>query len=50
MKLLSLITGKGNVYLAHGFGQGSTAHPWQEVRAFRIEGGQNGFVDQGTDA
>jgi hypothetical protein len=24
-------------YLAHGFGQGSTALPWQEIRAFAIE-------------
>ncbi|MBO9562482.1 MAG: hypothetical protein J7621_06890 [Niastella sp.] len=36
----TVITGKGNVYLAHGFGQGSTAYPWQEVRAFRIEDNQ----------
>jgi hypothetical protein len=36
----TIITGKGNVYLAHGFGQGSTAYPWQEVRAFRIEDNQ----------
>jgi hypothetical protein len=29
---------KGTLYLAHGFGQGSTALPWQELAAFRVEG------------
>jgi hypothetical protein len=27
-------------YIAHGFGQGSTALPWQELRAFQIDGRQ----------
>lgn len=28
------------IYIAHGFGQGSTALPWQELRAFQIDGRQ----------
>jgi len=37
-KVYTLTTGDGrNIYLAHGFGQGSVALPWQDVRAFAIE-------------
>jgi hypothetical protein len=28
------------VYLARGFGQGSTALPWQELKAFKIQYGK----------
>jgi hypothetical protein len=28
------------IYIAHGFGRGSTALPWQELRAFQIDGRQ----------
>ena len=34
--IYSIKTKQGNLYLAHGFGQGSTALPWQELRAFKI--------------
>jgi hypothetical protein len=32
----TLSASTGNIYLADGFGQGSTALPWEEVRAFKI--------------
>jgi len=33
----TISTPDGPVYIAHGFGQGSTILPWEEVRAIRID-------------
>lgn len=38
--LYSIKESDKTIYIAHGFGQGSTALPWQELRAFQIDGGQ----------
>ena len=36
-RIFSIETNSGKIYLGQGFGQGSTALPWQELRAFKIE-------------
>lgn len=38
--LYSIKEADKTIYIAHGFGQGSTALPWQELRAFQINGKQ----------
>jgi len=38
--LYSIKDNDNTIYIAHGFGQGSTALPWQELRAFQIDNRQ----------
>ncbi|MDB5200625.1 MAG: hypothetical protein JWQ27_34 [Ferruginibacter sp.] len=35
-QLYAVKDGGNTIYIAHGFGQGSTALPWQELRAFQV--------------